>query len=183
MNTELETPSDPIIHLICGSTGAGKSTYAKMLSNDIGAIHFSVDDWMTSLFGPDLENPMDWKWISERALRCENQIISTACALAESGVSSILEIGLQQSNKRAEVVSTVTKSGCTLQTHFLDVDASERWRRVQQRNTEKGETFRLEVTRDMFDFFEAMWESPSESELISFKHVKAIGGPNTGIWD
>ncbi len=172
MNTELETSADSVIHLICGSTGAGKSTYAKMLSNDTGAICFSIDDWMTSLFGPDLDDPMDWQWISERALRCENQIISTACALAEKGVSSILEIGLQQVSKRDEVASTVAKkSACRLKTHFLDVDAAERWRRVQQRNAEKGDTFKLEVTRDMFDFFEAMWESPSENERLSFMKV------------
>jgi len=178
VSADQKTSSDPAIHLICGSTGAGKSTYAKMLGNDIGAIYFSIDDWMTSLFGPDLDNSMDWQWISERALRCESQMIATACALAEVGVSSILEIGLQQANKRAEVASTVAeKSGCTLLTHFLDVDAEERWRRVQQRNTEKGETFKLEVTRDIFDFFEAMWESPSESELLSFKHVKANKEP------
>ncbi|MEH6556299.1 MAG: AAA family ATPase [Oceanicoccus sp.] len=180
MNTELQTSSGPVIHLICGSTGAGKSTYAKMLSNDIGAIYFSIDDWMTALFGPDVDNVMDWKWISERVLRCENQMISTACALAETGVSSILEIGLQQASKREKVTSVVAKkSGCTLQTHFLDIDAAERWRRVEQRNTEKGETFKLEVTRDMFDFFEAMWEPPSEQELLSFKRVQAIKGSNT----
>lgn len=178
MSAELKTPSGPVIHLICGPTGAGKSTYAKKLSSDIGAIHFSIDDWMTSLFSPDLENSMDWKWISERALRCENQIIATACALAETGVSSILEIGLQRVNKRAEVASIVNKSGCRLQTHFLDVDAAERWRRVQQRNKEKGETFKLEITRDVFDFFETMWESPSENEMISFKRVKAASAPN-----
>lgn len=172
MNRESETSAGPTIHLICGSTAAGKSTYAKALKNDTGAILFSIDDWMTSLFGPDLEDPMDWQWISERVSRCENRIISTACTLSEAGVSSILEIGLQQKKKRAEVASTIRESGCTVQTHYLDVDAVERWKRVEQRNSDKGDTFSLEVTRDMFDFFEAMWESPSESELISLNEVK-----------
>lgn len=174
MNGESKTSVGPIIHLICGSTAAGKSTYARTLKNDTEAMLFSIDDWMTSLFGPDLENPMDWEWISERASRCENRIISTACALAKTGASSILEIGLQQKSKRAEVAATIRESGCTLQTHYLDVDAVERWRRVEQRNLDKGETFSLEVTRDMFDFFEAMWESPSEDELISLNEVKKV---------
>lgn len=174
MKCASETSAGPTIHLICGSTAAGKSTYARMLKNDTGAMLFSIDDWMTSLFGPDLENPMDWKWISERASRCENRIISTACTLAETGVSSILEIGLQQRKKRAEVAATIRESGCTVQTHYLEVDAVERWKRVEQRNSEKGETFSLQVTRDMFDFFEAMWESPSENELISLNEVKKV---------
>lgn len=177
MNTELKASSNPVVHLICGPTAAGKSTYANKLTNTTGAILFSIDDWMISLFGPDLENSLDWQWISERATRCEDRIILTACALAETGVSSILEIGLQQKSKRAEVASTIRESGCTLQTHYLDVDTVERWKRVEQRNLDKGDTFSLEVTRDMFDFFEAMWESPSENELISLNGVKQVSAP------
>ena len=176
MNDAPEKTTEAMIHLICGSTGAGKSTYAKSLKNDLGTIHFAIDDWMTSLFGPDLENPMDWQWISERALRCEQQMISTACALAKTGASSVLEIGLQEQKKRAEVATTIKQSGCQLQIHYLDVDSTERWRRVQLRNSEKGETFSLEVTRELFDFFEDMWESPSENEQAAFKRVNTSGG-------
>ena len=49
--------------------------------------------------------------------------------------------------------------------HHLDVDASERWRRVQNRNVERGPTFRLGVTRKMFDFVETLWEPPSDAEM------------------
>ena len=33
-----------MIHLICGSTGAGKTTYAEKLRGDLGALHLSIDD-------------------------------------------------------------------------------------------------------------------------------------------
>lgn len=42
----------PTIHLICGSTGAGKTTYSARLSEQTGAVSFSIDDWMVTLFGP-----------------------------------------------------------------------------------------------------------------------------------
>lgn len=173
MSGQTEASPGPVVHLICGSTGAGKSTYAKMLKNEIGAIHLAVDDWMTSLFAPDLEDPMDWPWISERALRCEQKIVATACELALTGASSVLEIGFQRASRRAEVASIVAEAGCVLQTHFLDVDVSERWRRVQKRNVDKGETFTLEISREVFDFFETMWESPSTSEPIFLTKVEA----------
>ena len=51
--------------------------------------------------------------------------------------------------------------------HHLDVDAEERWRRVQGRNTERGPTYRLEVTREMFDFVETLLERPSDDELAN----------------
>lgn len=174
MSTNAKSSSSPLVHLICGPTAAGKSTYANALKNKTGAILFSIDDWMTSLFAPDLKNPMDWQWISERVLRCENRMLLTACSLAEAGVSSILEISLQRAEKRAEVATTIRESGSILQTHFLDVDATQRWKRVEQRNSDKGDTFSLEVTRGMFDFFEDMWEPPSETELLSLNGSKQL---------
>jgi len=42
--------TDHLIHLVCGSTGAGKTTYARALSERIGAVRFSIDEWMTALF-------------------------------------------------------------------------------------------------------------------------------------
>lgn len=49
--------------------------------------------------------------------------------------------------------------------HFLDVAVEERWHRVQGRNADRGPTYRLEVTREMFDFAEKIWEPPSTAGL------------------
>lgn len=39
-----------MIHLVCGSAGAGKTTYAGKLSRQLGALPLSIDDWMVGLF-------------------------------------------------------------------------------------------------------------------------------------
>jgi len=41
----------------------------------------------------------------------------------------------------------------------------ERWRRVEQRNIEKGSTYQLEISRDIFDFLNGLWEAPSADEF------------------
>jgi hypothetical protein len=66
----------------------------------------------------------------------------------------------------------MTAAGRTVQLHFLDVDAGERWRRVQGRNGERGETFRLEVTRAMFDFIETIWQPPNAEEMACLNGVR-----------
>jgi len=45
--------------------------------------------------------------------------------------------------------------------HWVDIPADIRWARVQGRNQNKGETFAMTVTRDMFDFMESEWEEIS----------------------
>ncbi len=164
------------IHLICGSTGAGKSTYAGHLRSQIDAAYFSIDDWMTTLFGPDIATPMDWHWISERASRCETLILSQAVALAQTGTSSILEIGLQTEVKRQKIVSDIECANCELQTHYLQVGPEERWERVQKRNRDMGATYRLTITKDIFDFFEQLWEPISEEEyrLLNVREAETI---------
>lgn len=64
-----------------------------------------------------------------------------------------------------------------MQLHFVDVPADERWRRVEMRNARKGETYQLgfDVTREMFDFVEGLWESPTDEEMAAYHGVRASG--------
>ncbi len=48
----------------------------------------------------------------------------------------------------------------------------ERWRRVEQRNEHQGETFRIKVTRPMFDYIETIWQPPTPEELSALDGVR-----------
>lgn len=161
-----------MIHLICGSTGAGKTTYANELRRQLGALHLSIDEWMMTLFAPDSPSQVSWPWIEARVLRCEQQILATALALTATGVPSILDLGLQRADQRRRVTERIRAAGVGMRLHFLDIDATERWRRVEARNDRQGETFRLKVTRPMFDFIETIWEPPTAEELSSLDGVR-----------
>jgi len=161
-----------VIHLVCGSTGAGKTTYANELRQQLGALHLSIDDWMVTLFAPDTPPQMSWPWIEERVLRCERQILATALDLARTGVPSILDLGLQRVDQRRRVADRAAAAGVGVRLHFLDIDATERWRRVEARNKQQGETFRMKVTRPMFDFIETIWQPPTAEEMSAFDGVR-----------
>lgn len=161
-----------MIHLICGSTGAGKTTYAERLRADLGALHLSIDDWMVTLFGPDSPPQANWPLIEQRLLRCERQILVTVLQAARAGMPSILDLGLQRVDQRRRVAEQATAGGIAARLHFLDVDATERWRRVEQRNEQQGETFRVKVTRPMFDFIETMWQPPTADEMSALDGVR-----------
>jgi hypothetical protein len=64
----------PTFHLVCGSTGAGKTTYSLALAQRLNAVRFSIDEWMVGLFAKDKPEPMQFAWVVERVERCEDQI-------------------------------------------------------------------------------------------------------------
>jgi predicted kinase len=152
-------------HIICGATGAGKSTYAKALADEIGGIHFAIDEWMVALFWKDSPDPIEFEWAIERVNRCEVQIAAMATQCIKRGVPAILDLGFTKAARRQKFANIASKAGIELALHYLDLPADARWARVQQRNAQKGETFSLEVGRDMFEFVEGMWEAPDDLEL------------------
>jgi predicted kinase len=160
-------------HLVTGSTGAGKTTYARALADEIGAVRFSIDEWMTTLFWKDSPQPIQYEWTIERVNRCETQIIAVASELARRGVSAVLDLGFTRADHRGKFYEAAAQAGAAAQLHLVDVDAEERWRRVGRRNTEKGETYSLQVTREMFDFMESIWEPPTTEEMRARAGVRA----------
>jgi predicted kinase len=155
-------PAD--IVLVVGCTGAGKTTYARHLAQELSAVRFSIDEWMTKLFWMDSPQPIRFDWTMERIDRCETQIFAMVKQLAACGVPTILDLGFTKKAHRDKFRELAVESGLSLQVHFIDVPADERWLRVDRRNSERGETYAMNVDRQMFDAMESMWEPPREAE-------------------
>jgi predicted kinase len=167
-----ESKQDPLVHLICGSTGAGKTTYARKLSASIGAVHFSIDEWMAALFWMDNPKPTDPAWAIERVERCMTQIWATARQVAARSVPCILDFGFGTTDLRARFAKLAQEEGLPLQLHVLDIPAEERWRRVQQRDVDAAGQLAFAITREMFDFVETMWQPPDEAEMARYNGVR-----------
>jgi predicted kinase len=159
----------PLIHLVCGSTGAGKTTYAIALTERLKGVRFSIDEWMAALFWMDAPLPIESAWAMARVERCMDHIWATALQVACRNVPCVLDLGLGQRVHRDKFAKLAKDVGLSLQLHFLDVPAEERWRRVQSRNEKKAQTYQLpfDVTREMFDFVEGIFEPPDDAELVA----------------
>ena len=91
------------------------------------------------------------------------------------GVPVVVDCGLTREAHRSKWANLAEDAGLHVRMHHLDVAAEERWRRVQRRNAERGVTYRLEVTREMFDFVETLWERPTDAELARLNGIRATG--------
>lgn len=154
------------VHLICGLPGAGKTTYAEKLRQDLRGVRFSIDDWNDRLFFMDRAPTSDFNWFYERVQRCCTQMRDTAEQVIAAGCPAIFDCGLTNRQERTIFYDWADEQGFSASLHFLDVDSHIRWQRVQSRNQEKGKTYRLDVTRDMFDFMDSIWEAPQDEECL-----------------
>ena len=157
------------VHLICGLTGAGKSTHAEALRRDLRAVRFSIDEWNNRLFFMDRHPTSDFNWFYDRVQRSCAQMRATAEQVIAAGVPVVFDCGFTDRKERQIFYSWAEGLGCDVMLHFVDVDIETRWQRVQKRNAEKGETFMLEVTREMFDFMEGIWEAPAPDEMTRYR--------------
>ena len=160
------------VHIVCGSTGAGKTTYSLRLAEDLGAIRFSLDDWMTALFWMDLPSASDPTWAFERVDRCQIQIWSIVKDLAARGIPSVLDFGFVRRQDRMTVANLAAAESLPVKLHYLGTPAHIRWERVQARNVARGQNFRFEIPREQFDYTESIWQPPSEAELVELNGVR-----------
>jgi predicted kinase len=163
-----------LVHLVCGSTGAGKTTYARELSERIGGVRFSIDEWMSTLFWMDTPQPLEVAWSMQRLERCLEQIWAVAKQVAARRIPCVLDVGFGQASARHRFYKLSGDAGLSVQLHVLDVSSAERWRRIETRNREKGATYNLpfDVTREMFDLVETLWEAPTNEEMASSHGIR-----------
>jgi predicted kinase len=153
------------LNVIFGPSGAGKTTYAHDFARRTGAVAFILDEWMARLFGPDIPDPIEYDWMMERVSRCEAQIWSTAAAALAAGAAVILDLGLMRKADRDRIREIGEAVELQIQWHYVTAPTEVRRARISERSVIRGETFALEVSSDMFEFMEGVFEAPAPAEL------------------
>lgn len=168
-----------MIALIVGSTGAGKTTYSKKFGESWPGVVYSIDNWMKNLYGQDMpkDPPSNWyyenqKWYVGRIERCQNQIRELALEGALKGYNAILDLGFTTKDHRKSFIDFFSKHGISTEIHYLNISIEERKRRVQERNSTKGETFVMTVDDTLFDYMESIFEPPTEDEGAGIRTIE-----------
>ena len=157
--------------LVCGPTGVGKTTYSIALAQELGAVRFSIDPWMQTLFSKDMRG-LDYGWITERVGRCHQQIWEVSEQILALGGAVILDLGFTTKSQRKTFVGLAENIGAVAEIHYLSAPVEVRKARVKKRNKEKDPgLYSFEVTDFMFNFMEPRFEAPDASEL---RHGKEI---------
>ncbi len=153
------------VYIITGNTGAGKSTYSKKLAIKENAYILAGDEWFKTLFLADTPTPSTYEWALERTQRIETQMLNESLKLLDKDISVILDIGFFKKEQRLKVKSFFEDNSRSVTTHYLDVSKEVRWQRVTERNTKKTDTFQFEVSKEVFEFCEELFEPLDSAEI------------------
>lgn len=147
------------LYLFCGLPGSGKSTVARILADDEGAVRLAPDDWLQSLA---LDVRAEDARRSMRELHWQH-----AQELLAQGLSVILEFGLPTREERDEKRVRARELGVRVELWFLDDDRELLWSRVERRNT-SGAPGAVHVERETFVAWAAQFEVPGPDELALY---------------
>ncbi len=149
------------VHILIGRVGAGKTAFARAQEHERNAVRFSLDDWMTHLYGHHMPRDL----FDSRVQLCMDLILALTERLAASRVEVVLDCGFWKRETRQECRDRLTRSGTTVQAWYFDTPAHIRWSRLENRNRSlPAGTF--EITREMFELFDQWFEPPDASEDV-----------------
>lgn len=146
-----------VMVLIVGLPGAGKTTRARQLEGELGAIRFTPDEWMSPLFG--VSQVGGRRWVLESQL-----LWGIAARALTLGVSVILDYGCWSEEERDLFRIRAHELGALAEIVVLDLPLDELWRRLEARNAAlPAGTFR--ISREELEEWAAKFEVPSDAEM------------------
>jgi predicted kinase len=144
------------LHLICGLPGAGKSTLARRLATETGALRLASDVWMKRL-GADGYDTVTRAAVE--ALQWE-----LAVALLARGESVILEAGFWTRAERDACREGAAAVGAGVRLHVCDAPVAELQRRLAARNASPDDESYVVDPADLAEW-DSMFERPGPEEL------------------
>lgn len=146
----------PILHLICGLPGSGKTTLGRQIEHSCSAVRLSPDEWLYRL-GIDLYD------VKSRAkVECLQREL--AQQLLRHGNDVVLENGFWSKEERDSYRAVADAIGAMSKVHFLDVPMAELKTRIVRRNQTR-DAATPEVDPSSLDQWATIFEPPTDDEL------------------
>jgi len=149
----------PLLITFCGLPGSGKTTVAKQLEQETGAVRLNTDEWMAAL-------NVDF-FDEEFHVKLQARLYEHGKTLLKLGQSIIVEDGHWSREERDRQREDARKLGAILEMHYFDLSFDELWRRLEGRNA-IGEYGTVPVTKKQLQEYWSKFQRPNEEELSLF---------------
>jgi predicted kinase len=130
----LQNAKRPIVHLICGLPGSGKTTLAKKIAASTRAIRFSPDEWIKDIWNHTAESEGN-----RFRYQIEQLQWKVAKQLLEISADVIIEWGTWGRSEREALRDAAKAIGATVHFYYLNVPRDVLRERILQRNQDIGQ--------------------------------------------
>ncbi|WP_425825972.1 AAA family ATPase [Streptomyces fractus] len=155
------------LFLTVGLPGAGKTTRARQLAGEHGALRLTPDEWMIPLYGdPDANGKRDV---------LEGRLLWVALEALRVGTDVVLDFGCWTRDERSAIRWLVTSEGASFHLVYVPVDhATQRARVAHRQATTPDQTFPMSEAELLR--WRSLFEEPDAAELGG----ERIDGPPPG---
>lgn len=161
-------PTDPVLYLLVGKIGAGKSTLAAKLAERPGTILFSEDTLLSELYPDEVNDLSDY---IRSSLRLRYALKKHIVELLMSGFSVVLDFPANTPNSRRWGKELFEEAGVPHEMHYLDIPNTICKSRLRARNEAGNHPFKTSEAE--FDTFTRLFIPPMPEEGFNVvRHVK-----------
>ncbi|MFH1833176.1 MAG: ATP-binding protein [Candidatus Levyibacteriota bacterium] len=161
----MEKNSKPIAHIIIGFIGSGKTTFARKLEKETGAIRFTKDEWMVRVFG---NTPPKDKF-EEYDNRMTSLATDMALKCLKAEISVIIDEGFWVKEHRNAISEKVRNAGAIPKLYYIEAPFEVMKKRTLKR-TGNPPSDSFTIDEEAFNHYWKFFRPPGkdeEFELIS----------------
>ncbi len=144
--------------MTCGKLCSGKSTYARKLKDELGAVILSIDALMLALF-PEGAGEMHDAYVR----RTEKYLLDQSLQILETGTDVILDWGLWTREQRSRLRAFYAEHRIENEIHYLRISDAEWSARIRRRNEQKDSSAYY-VDEGLLRKAESLFEEPDAEE-------------------
>lgn len=148
------------LHFFCGKPGAGKTTIAANLAQQLGAILISEDIWMTRLFGDQMKTFDDYVRLSKKLKAVIGPLVVD---LLRAHQTVVLDFQANTQLGRAWFRSLFEQAGAAHVLHLVRATDETCLTQIAKRNIERPEGSH-HLTEEVFNQVAAFFQAPEEAE-------------------
>lgn len=150
----------PIAYVICGFIGAGKTTFARKLEKETGALRITKDEWIIKIFGNKITSDKNFDIYDQKITELSKDI---AFKVLKCGGDVIIDEGFWVKSQRDDIKKKISEIGATPILYYVESPLEQMRERVVTRSKTPSEDS-FEISGEMFDSYVKYWEPPNEDE-------------------
>ena len=161
-------PIKPLLIMVYGYPGAGKSYFSRELSEQMKAAHISSDKISNKLFNRPAKSTQEVNLVSKIMILMTQEFLS-------SGLSVIYDVNANSLKKRRIIMQLAKECKATPLLIWLQIDMESAYYRASNRDHRKiDDKYSESISQKEFDLIAKSMENPTRNEgyiVISGKHT------------